>query len=170
MITLDFETEAIVGSPLVTPPRPVGIAILSEDYPAGDYLTGDQMKRCWTDSLASDEDLLFHNAPFDLSVGKHWLGGTMPEWSRIHDTMYLLFMADPYAKSLSLKPSAERYLGDPPETQNTLHDWILCNVRGATKRNAGAYISEAPRELVAPYAIDDVLKTRNLYDFLTEAV
>tara|TARA_R110000824_G_scaffold39030_3_gene118548 strand:- start:440 stop:955 length:516 start_codon:yes stop_codon:yes gene_type:complete len=165
MITLDFETEAIEGNPLVVPPRPVGLAMY---WPSGikQYITGwDAMQLHWEAALTTDHDLLFHNAPFDLSVGCQHFNTSWPPWERVHDTMYLLFLADPYAFSLGLKPSAERYLDEPPDEQNALHDWILSNVPGATKKNAGAYISLAPEELVRPYAIGDVVRTKGLYDY-----
>ena len=170
MITLDFETEAIVGNPLVSPPKPVGLAIL---WPSGieEYVTGwSDMENMWGAVMRAGHDLLFHNAPFDLSVGCHWFDVPWPRWERVHDTMFLLFLADPYAQSLSLKPSAERYLGEPPEEQNELHTWIIQNVPEATKKTAGAYISRAPVELVRPYAIGDVKRTKALYDYLTKDI
>ena len=168
MITLDFETEAIVGNPIVNPPLPVGLAIY---WPSGlkEYITEwELMKVNWEAAINSVNGLLFHNAPFDLSVGGHYFGTEWPNWTRVHDTMFLLFLADPYADTLSLKPSAERYLGDPPDTQNDLYDWIVSNVPGATRKRAGEFICKAPVELVRPYAIDDVIKTKRLYDYLTE--
>lgn len=170
MITLDFETEAIVGNPLVVPPRPVGLAIY---WPSGikEYIPDwDDMKLNWEAALTSSHDLLFHNAPFDLSVGCHYFSTSWPPWERIHDTMYLLFLADPYAFSLSLKPSAERYLDEPPEEQNKLHDWIVANIPEATKKNAGKFISLAPIELVRPYAIGDVVRTKGLYDHFARSL
>ncbi len=168
MITLDFETEAIVGNPLVNPPRPCGLAsigILDDTSPV--YTTGwDSMKQMWRRALASGKPLLFHNAPFDLSVGLKWLGGEQPAWERVHDTMFLLFLDDPYSHSLSLKPSADRYLSMPPEEQDELIEWILTHVPEATRKNAGAFISVAPGPLVSKYAQGDVRRTFDLYDLL----
>jgi DNA polymerase-1 len=166
VITLDFETKPIVGNPLVNPPRPVGLAVYLEGEPPY-YLTDWQhMVDQWEVAMDSGEDLLFHNAPFDLSVGCHWFNTPWPDWERVHDTLYLLFFADPYAKSLGLKPSAERYLDLPPNEQDELHDWILTNVPEATKRTAGFFIHLAPVHIVTKYAIGDVIRTRQLYDKL----
>lgn len=164
MIVIDFETEGIVGNPLVTPPRPIGVAIYAEGQ--GPFYTDDWgiLLRYWEAGLK--EGMLFHNAPFDIEVGVQHLGLPRPPWEVVHDTMYALFLADPYANSLSLKPSAERYLNEPPEEQNELHNWILANVPEATKKTAGAYICRAPRSLVEPYAIGDVTRTKRLYDKL----
>ena len=168
MITLDFETEAIEGNPLFSPPKPVGLAVRWESSVC-DYVTDPgQMELAWQELMESDKELLFHNAPFDLSVGCKHLGGEWPTWERIHDTMYLLFLADPYAWSLSLKPSAELYLNEPPEEQDLLKEWILANVPSATKKTWGAYICLAPEEIVRPYAIGDVERTYNLYTYLTQ--
>ena len=166
MKTLDFETEAIAGCPLVDPPRPVGLAIKDDGSP-GRYVTDyEEMRKEWITALESGEDLLFHNASFDLAVGLRHIGGVEPNWSKIHDTQFLLFFENPYAKSFSLKPSSERVLGWPPEEQDTLTDWILTNVPKSTRKNAGAHISKAPVELVAPYAIGDVERTYALFKHL----
>lgn len=191
-ITIDFETKGIVGNPIVNPPNPTGCAFwipkqepfyLSWGHPEfeiGDprwpqgsknNITFGKAHEYLTRVIYSDEDLLFHNAGFDLSVLDYtfcnarfpWGGRA---WSRVHDTMYLLFLADPYSLTLSLKPSAERYLGKPPLEQDALYDWICRYVPGATRATAGAYISEAPSDLVEPYAIGDVVRTRQLFDLL----
>lgn len=165
MNTLDFETEAIVGNPLVHPPKPIGLAIYTPDSDP-EYITDwSSMKEAWLWSL-DNGPLLFHNAPFDLSVGLNWLGGREPDWTEVHDTIFLLFQKDPYSHSLSLKPSADHYLDLPPQEEQALHDWILRNVPEATKSTVGAYICRAPVSLVAPYAKGDVLRTRLLFDKL----
>lgn len=191
-ITIDFETDAIVGNPVVTPPHPVGCAFWvpgqepfyldwgHPEFAEGDprYPKGSKRNCSWDKAhgylqkvVESGEDLLFHNAGFDLSVLNsafcnarwNWFDNN---WRRIHDTMYLLFLADPYSTTLSLKPSAERYLGKPPIEQSELFDWICAYVPGATRGTAGAYISKAPGDLVAKYAIGDVVRTRQLFDLL----
>jgi DNA polymerase I-like protein with 3'-5' exonuclease and polymerase domains len=172
MITLDFETEAIVGNPLVNPPMPVGLAV---DWGNAfkDYYTGwVDIEKYWRKALEvfPEEPLLFHHSSFDLSVGCHWFGTPWPHWSRVHDTLFLAFIADPYSPTLSLKPLSERYLGMPPEEQSELHAWIYANVPEATPKTAGAFISRAPVALVAPYAIGDVVRTRRLFDHLCPLV
>ena len=172
MITLDFETDAIVGNPMVNPPKPCGLAVLRTDRECdGLYLTDwELMKTAWLEALESTEPLLFQNAPFDLSVGLHWLGGKEPAWERVHDTIFILFQTDPYSRSLALKQSADHYLDLPPQEEEFLHSWILQHVSEATKSTAGAYISLAPVQLVAPYAIGDVFRTRLLFDRLVNDI
>lgn len=195
-ITIDFETKAIVGNPIVNPPKATGVAIwvpsqapfyLSWGHPefaVGDprYPQGSKNNCTWGQAHEylerirdSGEDVLFHNAGFDISVLNDsfcnarwtWLDNS---WRRIHDTMYLLFLADPYSVTLSLKPSAERYLGKPPTEQSELYDWIVKFVPGATRATAGAFISEAPSGLVERYAIGDVVRTRELFDLLHQKI
>jgi DNA polymerase I-like protein with 3'-5' exonuclease and polymerase domains len=90
----------------------------------------------------------------------------MPHWKRLHDTVYILYMKDPYAQSLELKPCAERWLGEPPEEQNALKEWILGHCGEAKPSTWGAFISVAPRHLVEPYAKGDVHRTFALYQKL----
>ncbi len=178
-ITIDFETEAINGNPIIHPPRAVGVAIwdrgseptyLAWGHPSGNNCTeGDGISRLES-ILYGSRPLLFHNAGFDVSVLNRLIGSNWLDWERIHDTMYLLFLADPYAATLSLKPSADRYLGMRPDEQSNLHDWIVANVAGATRKNAGAFISRAPADLVTPYAIGDVVRTRGLFDLLHDKI
>ena len=181
MITLDCETEAIVGNPVADPPAAHGFAYRIPGYPSG-YLhwKGEGANSKWSECsdfltrlLESGDDFLFHNAAFDLSV----LRSSFPycPWDllkpeRVHDTMFLLYLADPYAPTLSLKPSAERYLQQPPVERDALTEWILSHVPEATRKTAGAYICRAPVSLIAPYAIGDVDRTFGLYEHLIDKV
>lgn len=178
-ITIDFETSAIIGNPIANPPSPVGVAVWVPDqepvYLAWGHPTNNNVsyEKGWkyVHRILRDTEypILFHNAPFDLAVMDGVTGGTSfqyDQWKRFHDTMYLVFLDDPYANTLSLKPSAERYLGMPPDEQNELYDWILQNVPEATPSTCGAYISRAPGDLVGRYAIGDVVRTRKLFDHL----
>lgn len=179
-ITIDFETEAINGNPIIHPPRAVGVAVWvpgqEPSYLAWGHPTGNNCS--WGDAhdylrkivRDTERPILFHNAGFDISVLNNEFTNASfqnwTQWRRIHDTMYLLFLADPYAATLSLKPSADRYLGMAPNEQNLLYEWILANIPGATLKTTGAFISRAPAELVAPYAIGDVVRTRKLFYLL----
>jgi DNA polymerase I-like protein with 3'-5' exonuclease and polymerase domains len=177
MITLDFETFGITQNPIWRPPLPVGCAVWIPGqqpmYMAWGHPTKNNIKKedalTYLDRIhASGKQLLFHNAPFDLAVGnsvlkKKW---ALSEWGKIHDTQFLLFLDDPYADTLSLKPSAARYLGIPPDEQTELKNWILSHVPAATESNWGAYIAYAPGDLVGKYAVGDVTRTKALFDLL----
>lgn len=170
--TVDFETEMIVGNPVMNPPSPLasaewpsaGVAVwLPGEEPWYSTITPDvheYLRHLW-----STHHLLFHNAPFDLRVAEEWLGLPWPAWDRIHDTMYLVFHYNPYG-NLGLKPASEEILGLEPDEQLDLRNWILKNVPEATPKRWGAYISKAPLHLVEKYAIGDVVRTRQLYDHI----
>jgi DNA polymerase-1 len=162
MWVLDFETEAIVGNTSKFPPKPVGLAYRTPDGES-DYTT----EWAWMANILSNawkENMLFHHSKFDVSVAMKWFSLPFPRNPlNVHDTQFLIFLHDPHAASLSLKPSAERILGEPPEERDELRDWILRNVPGATKKEWGAHISKAPVELVRPYALGDVGRTWRLF-------
>jgi DNA polymerase-1 len=180
MIVLDCETEEIIGNPVAHPPAGHGLAYIVPGAEPGYLHYRTEKANCkWSavadfmdNILKSGEPLLFHNAAFDISVLKAefplcpW-GLLTPD--RVHDTMYQLFLADPYATTLSLKPSAERYLDMPAEEQNDLFDWIVKNVR-CTRKEAGAHIVKAPLELILPYATGDVIRTLGIYEHLKDKV
>lgn len=182
LVTIDFETLAIQNRPDY-PPAPVGVAVKRGDsaseywawgHPIDNNCTRSdayaRLQTIWADPTMR---ILCHHAKFDLAVAEERLGLPPLPWNRIHDTMFLLFLADPHAKSLALKSSAERYLNQPPDEQTELHDW-LWNHRTQlpqtpirpTRSNLGAFIAYAPGELVAKYAVGDVNRTKGLFDKL----
>lgn len=172
-IAVDFETDGIESRPDY-PPEPRGVAI-QEEGDRGVYIKGSRteliaaLRPVWN----SGRPLVFHNAAFDLAVATEKLALPMPDWRRIHDTLFLCFLADPFAPSLSLKPSSERYLGMPPDEQADLKAWILEHVPEArrAKKNWGRWIAKAPYEILAPYAIGDVDRTLKLHRRLhTESI
>ena len=171
-ITIDFETQAIEGRPAY-PPEPVGVSIMWPGEKAKYYAWGhpaknncseqvafEALRACWT----SAQPLLFHNAKFDYDVAVSHCGLPHLPWERLHDTLYLLFLVDPYASSFSLKPAAERHLGLPPTEQEAVRDWLVD--QGVVKRSDrkwGAHIAKAPGDLVGKYAKGDVERTYKLF-------
>lgn len=169
--TVDYETRAIGPRPHGLPPEPVGVAFRWPDgkteylrwgHPAGNNCEREEAARAL--AMAWRGPCLFHNAKFDLEVS--WLHFGMRFPRRWDDTLYLLFLHEAHAATFSLKPSCERLLGKEPTEQNVLHEWILKNVPGAKPSTAGAFISYASGDLVAPYAIGDVVRTWALFDHL----
>jgi DNA polymerase I-like protein with 3'-5' exonuclease and polymerase domains len=172
--TLDFETEAIAPWPDY-PPAPVGLAVrlpngdasyMAWGHPTGNNCTREDVARL----LASvwDGPMLFHNSAFDVAVAMRHFGLPYPQPTHVHDTMFMLFLHDPHAPSMALKPAAERLLGLPPDEQRELEQWIRTNVRST--KDWGAYISQAPADLVGRYAIGDVDRTAALFDLLYPAL
>ena len=179
--TIDFETAAIERRPKY-PPVPVGFSIMKAGerkptyhrwgHPTGNNTTKQAARAVLLDSWKSGRTLLFHNAKFDVDVAEEHMGMPRLSWERYHDTLYLLFLHDPHAMSLSLKPAAERILGMAPEERDAVADWLIDN--GIIKKNqrgkAGAYISVAPGDVVDPYANGDVVRTRKLFDFIYPSI
>ena len=186
--TCDFETEAIRDRPNY-PPIPVSVAVWtpghkpefwSWGHPSGNNTDVVKVKRRLKEVWRDPRGVLFHNAKFDLDVAETHLGLRPPPWHQIHDTEFQLFLDDPNAPGLSLKESAERVLGIEPEERDTLREWAFQHQK-ATKKGEGTYcqakdqlqpsqwgahIACAPADLVAPYAIGDVRRTRALHEAL----
>ena len=174
--TIDFETEAIGLWPEY-PPKPVGVSIwysiadkpiyLAWGHPSENNCTFEEARKklgeIWHDQL------LFHNARFDTEVARVHMGLPYPsDPTRIHDTMFLLYLQDPQADTLSLKPSPHRILGLPPEEQEALRKYLAS--KGYTGNQWGAHISKAPGGIVGTYAEGDVYRTRKLYEHLMPIV
>ncbi len=172
IIPVDFETEGIEKRP-VYPPKPVGVAIDKKYYawghPSNNNCTKSQARRALLDVYRNSIPV-FHNAAFDIMVGMEHLDLPYPPID-FHDTLFLAYLYDPRAKSLSLKPLAEEHLGIPANAQAKLNNWILEHVFEAygkkpTKQDPlGAHIAEAPGDLVGKYAVADGRMTLGLFKF-----
>jgi DNA polymerase I len=175
VVTVDFETEAIGDRPSRYPPRPVGVAIKVNDSP-GAYLsfahgsenncTEEYARSALAHHFERGVPIVCQNGKFDLEVAEaHW-GFKIPDWRLCHDTQFLLYLYDPHARQLGLKPSAERILNWPPDEQDAVRDWVLSNVHKVKKSEFGAHIHKAPGGLVGSYAIGDVDRTYALFRHL----
>lgn len=175
LVFYDFETEAIEELP-VYPPKPVGLALYVKGqepiycawgHPTGNNTTEETTKavltKLWLDPAV---ELVAHNDPFDAAVAhKHW-GIPLKREGLKHDTLVMAFLCDPHAMTYSLKPLSEKLLGMPPEEADAIRDWCIEN--GYVKKGAkeyGQFICKAPGDLVAPYAIGDVVRTAKLFDY-----
>jgi DNA polymerase I-like protein with 3'-5' exonuclease and polymerase domains len=183
VVAIDFETYPIAQRPAY-PPRPVGASIKlpgeASRYMAWGHVSGgntcteadaaEVLHKVWD----SGAPLLFHNAKFDLEVAQVAFGLPILTWQRIHDTMFLAFLADPHAHSLALKPLAEKLLGWAPEERDDVAAWVwghraaLIAEHGGTvsRAKAGAWIWAVPGTEVAPYAEGDTERTFALYQHL----
>ncbi len=177
---LDFETGAIGPRPAY-PPRPVGVALWEGGHrasvyhawghPVGNNADERQAKEIVRGIIKRGDEIVMHNAKFDLEVLSEWASITIkPE--QFHDTMLLGFLDNPYAPDLSLKGLAESLLEINPTERDELQEWILANVPAARRKPTtwGAYISCAPAALVGRYATADVRMTRKLFDYYVPRV
>lgn len=177
MYVIDFETMPIIqGSGRA--PKPVGVSIgLVGDLASHRYYAfGHPTKNNCTEEEAMvalrkvwSPGVLFHHGVFDQSVAiEHWGFEWIDEY---HDTMFLIYLFDPLAASVALKPSAERILGMPPDEQDAVGDWLKANGRiPSNTKEWGAHIWEAPGDLVGRYAIGDTVRTARLYTELYDCI
>ncbi len=186
-VTLDFESDRILSRPAY-PPKPVGLAVRypggDVDYMAWGHPTGNncglsEVREWLVDLWKSDEPLLFHHAKFDLAICYEKFGLPELPWERVHDTMFLAFLADPHSKSVGLKELAGDLLDWPPDEQDAVADYVWEHRRRLVAKyghkitrakkgpySAGAWLSKCPAGIVEPYAIGDVKRTHGLFEHL----
>jgi len=176
--TVDFETGGIQKRPLYPPP-PVGVSIklaggdaryYAWGHPTGNNCTLQQAREAL--SKVWGGELIFHNGKFDLDVANVHLDLPIPSWTKVHDTMFLIFLNDPHQDSLGLKPSAELLLGMLPEERDEVGAWLVAkqpvpgvkvSLSPSSKSYYGKYIYLAPGALVGKYANGDTERTWRLY-------
>ena len=181
--TVDFETLGITPRPDY-PPVPVSVSIKKykkkPKFYAWGHITGGnncswmEAKQALEEVWNSDDPVLFQNAKFDLAVAEEGFDLPPIPWQRLHDTLLLLFLHDPRQTELSLKPAAERLLGQEPEEQDAVADWLIANQpvpgrkigRAKGANYFGAFIAYCPGNIVGPYANGDVNRTEDLFTLL----
>lgn len=178
---LDFETEGIEKRPTY-PPKPVGFSLIRPGaskskyyawgHPCENNCDFETARKALLEVWESGQPILCHNGKFDVDVAETHMKMKPLSWERLHDTLFLLFLEDPHAPSLALKPSSERLLGLPPEERDAVKDWVLANVPEAKKKPStwGAYICLAPGKLVGTYADGDVTRTKGLFELLYPSI
>lgn len=187
--TADFETLPIEGGRPEYPPKPVGLASkrpgAPSEYQAFGHLTGgnttsyaatkQRLQELWDSGLP----ILFFNAKFDLAIAYEIYGMHELPWDRVHDAMFLAFLADPHARDLSLKGLCEDLLGWAPEERDAMSDW-LWDHRAALKTEFGIKINRGkhgvahaakwtayvPGDIAAPYGCGDTDRTEALFNHL----
>jgi DNA polymerase-1 len=175
LVTVDFESFKIEKRPSY-PPKPTSVSIKrpGEKVPkfyawghtgGGNTHSFEQGKAAVKEVWDSGLPLLFHNGKFDTEVAQEHMGLPIPSWERIHDTQFLLFLSDPYSRSLALKPSAERLLGMPPEERDLMYEWLVEHriIKKNQKSKVGEHIAEVPGTVVRAYANGDVIRTEKLF-------
>lgn len=174
LLYVDFETEAIGPRPYRYPPKPVGLALKlpghDGHYNAWGHATGNNARKpvvaAHLKKLLRTATPVYHNAQFDLEVADSHLGIKIPR--SFHCTMILAFLHNPHEPRFDLKNLAEKYCNYPAVARDELKDWILKNIPAARAKKStwGAYISQAPGDLVGKYAAADVGMTEALFNFL----
>lgn len=176
---VDFETKPILPAPAY-PPEPVGVSIwlpgskpryLAWGHPCENNCTREDGLRALRQVWDGRDGVVFHHAKFDLRVAEDRLGLRPLPWDRAHDTMFLLFLDDPYRQELDLKGAAEAVLGMPPDERDELREWAIAQkLMPRTRKNAGEFIHLMPGGLVGRYANGDTLRTGRLFSRLWPSV
>lgn len=172
-IVIDAETAGIDRRPQY-PPVPAGFSIKwpqdkrSTYYGWGHPTANNTTKAAATKVLraaySSGIPLLFHHGKFDVDVFETHMGMKRLPWHMYHDTLYLLFLYNPHALSLSLKPAAEEILGMKPEERDVVRDWLEDHgIVRKKQKDWGYFIDHAPGDVVGPYANGDVMRTYKLF-------
>jgi DNA polymerase I-like protein with 3'-5' exonuclease and polymerase domains len=194
-IVIDFETMPIRQRPTY-PPEPVGVSICwpgesrstywAWGHPDGNNCSFADARAALVAVWYSGLPLLFHNSKFDVAVATERLGLPMPRWGRIHDTMFLAYLADPHSRAIGLKELAADLLQWPAEERDEVKEWILANQKMLVQRwpelrelnkegkpkdtiapsKVGAWIFAAPGQLVGKYAAGDTDRTLALFQDL----
>lgn len=175
---IDFETEGIVGNPICNPPVPVGVSIRlpgeQSHYLAWGHPTNNNSSKAEAygrlSAIVGKGPWLAHNAQFECAVLREHFRLTAKA-EHVFDSMFALFLTDPYAATFSLKPSSERVLGLPPDEQDAVRDWILAHVPGTSTNKAhpmfwAGFICRAPGDLVGTYAEGDTDRAYGLHQKL----
>lgn len=180
---VDFETKKIQGRPAY-PPEPVGVSIKKWGKKPQYYAFGHATKNNCTKAQAikalkaewqNPDGLVFQNGKFDVDVAEVHCGLGQPSWALIHDTMFLLFLDDPHQRELSLKPSATRLLGMPPDERDELQEWFLANqpvpgIKVSKSKESefywAGYLDYAPGDIVGRYANGDTVRTEGIFKLL----
>ncbi len=174
-IVVDFETKKIEKRP-VYPPVPVGVSLLEPGerkprylawgHPTGNNCTKEDAQRVLLKVWRDPKPKLFHNGKFDEDVGETHLKLPLLPWDKMHDSLFSLFLMDPYAHNLGLEPMGAKHLGAKPKGWRVAREWILRNVPEARRKPStwGAYICMLPGPIAAVYAGDDTTLTKRLHD------
>lgn len=186
-VVIDFETLGIEARPFY-PPQPVGVSIkypgkkpkyYAFGHPTGNNCQWSEARDAVAEAYRHGDGVLFQNGKFDVDVAEVHMGLPIPDWDRIHDTLFLIFLDDPNQLELGLKPAAERLLGMPPDEQDAVAEWLLANqpipgVRISKSRNSdhyfGRYLAYAPGDLVGKYADGDVIRTELIFQKLRPSI
>jgi DNA polymerase I-like protein with 3'-5' exonuclease and polymerase domains len=180
-ITIDFETDEILDRPDY-PPKPLGFSIKWPGQRKAKYWSfgHDTENNCdkadaereLKRAYASGTPLLFYNGKFDADVAEVHMGCPLPSWELMHDAMFMIFLYDPHARDMRLKPMAEKLLQMPPDERNEVQEWLIDNkiIGKAQKAQWFKHLRRVPGALCGKYADGDVIRTEALFKHLYQDI
>lgn len=107
--------------------------------------------------MSSSVAKVFHNAKFDIQM---LMVQGMRTCGEIHDTMLMAHVFNPDEPYKALKKLAIKYLGADANEEKELQAYM--------RKNKIKDYSKVPREIMEPYAKQDVVYTMGLYKFYKE--
>lgn len=187
VFTLDFEgslTEA-TGAAFAFPGEPP--QYMAWGHASDNNATVEQFRAVLQRALDSGLPWLFQNAKFDVGLLRTQFG--LDLWAmgvEVHDTMFLMFLADPHALSYDLKQQAKRLIGYPTDDKDDIAAWVWEHkdqIEATTGRrvkrkngrdqdgrvlasNQMEFIPQVPGGLVGRYARGDIWRTALLFKAL----
>lgn len=178
MFVVDIESHPIVdGAPLL--PEPVGVSIRcsqtgevrywSWGHPTGNNCTFLEARAALA-KIWGEQWITHNGCTFDVPVLQHHFSLPPRDPLKTHDTLFLAYLHNPHARSLSLKDLAQDWLNIPATERDELNDWIMANTDCPSRKKAGAYIYLAPAQLVGKYADADTAMTLRLFEYLRPLV
>ena len=156
MVAVDTETTGL--NPF-NGARPFAISIYGEDR-ASRYIVIGEDDLVPVDVLLNSNisEVVFHNAKFDIMM-LATLG--MEVNGNLHDTMIMAHVYNPDESNKGLKHLAKKYLDEDNKWQKEVDKWFHDNKINKADRN----YQDVPREIMEPYAVDDVRFTYGLAQF-----
>lgn len=169
-----METEPVSGVPDGRAPKPVGMAIQWGRRKPAYYHWGHKADTANCDehwagcllmqAISESDTLICFNIGFDTEVVRQHMGIDLSTiaW---HDVQVMAFHENPHALQLGLKPIARDVLDMPPDEMDDVRAWLREHkLIRSNQKEIGAFLHLAPGDVVAPYAIGDIVRTRRLFD------
>lgn len=187
VFTLDFEgtlTKASGASYSFPGEAPV---YLAWGHSSDNNSTLEEFRGVLQRALDSGLPWLFQNAKFDVGLLRDQFG--LDLWAmgiEVHDTMFLLFLADPHALNYDLKQQAKKLIGYPTDDKDDIAAWVWeyrFQIEAETGRkvkrkqgkdadgrvlasNSFEFIPQVPGGIVGRYAKGDIHRTVGLFNVL----
>lgn len=164
---------------------------LAWDHASDNNAQESDARRVFERALESGLPWLFQNAKFDVRILRQQFAIDLWKLNvEVHDTMFLMFLADPHALSYDLKQFAKKYIGYPTDDKDDMAAWLWehkelveqttgrkvkrKNGRDADGRvlasNTFEFIPQIPGSMVGRYGKGDINRTNGLFRALWDYV
>lgn len=117
-----------------------------------------------------DTPIFVYNLAFEQGVCRCVYPNITPNFSVDIARLCQLFDSggDGPLQGFSLKKCVRRILGKDDNYADEIHSWLRANIPGVKRGKEGAYLSQAPIDILERYNIADSKYTLELYEFITK--